>query len=145
MYTSELKNCLTLQFRTLLMLVFVFASAQLRAQDASADKTVSGIITFSEDNEPAPGVNIYKKGSTALGTYSDADGKFEFPYKVKSGDILIFSFIGRETAEYVVPDQIVGPLAMVLAPDPITMVEAVLVEAEPGRRPMGFARLFHKK
>jgi hypothetical protein len=145
MYTSESRNYPVSFFLPFLILFFAFAALQTSAQEASADQNVSGTVTFSEDNEPAPGVNIYVKGSTALGTYSDANGKFKFPYKVKSGDILIFSFIGRKSAEYVVPSQTEGPIEIILGPDPITMVETVLVEGEPPHRPFAFARLFHKK
>jgi hypothetical protein len=62
---------------------------------------IKGIVKSEEDKSPIPGVNIYLKGSD-IGTVSDADGKFEFPRKLNVGDVLVFSFIGLETQEYVV-------------------------------------------
>jgi hypothetical protein len=69
-------------------------------------------------------------GSTGEGTYSDAKGRFEFPRHVKTGDVLVFSFIGRKTIEFVVPDQPMALLEMVMEPDSIQMVECALVEGE---------------
>jgi hypothetical protein len=67
------------------------------------DYTIKGIVK-SDYGEPIPGVNIYLKGST-VGMATDADGKFEFPQKLNSGDVLVFCFIGFKTEEYKVPNQ----------------------------------------
>ena len=111
------------------------------AQGLSPDKVVKGIVRFSEDNDVAAGVNIYLKGSTSTGTYSDASGKFEFPSLLKTGDVLIFSFIGRKTLEYVVPEQAVGLLQITMTPENIEMVEEPLTEGEPARASL-LGRLF---
>jgi hypothetical protein len=56
----------------------------------------------SEDGETLPGVSIYlKNGET--GTTTDANGQFQFPAKLKEGDVLYFSFIGYDTQQYTVP------------------------------------------
>ena len=57
-----------------------------------AQTTVSGRITSDEDASPIPGVNILLKG-TALGTISDADGKYSLTVP-ESDAILVFSFVG---------------------------------------------------
>lgn len=64
--------------------------------------TVSGVVIDSDSNEGIPGTNILLKG-TSYGTTTDAYGNFKFPKKLKEGDVLIFSFIGYEIKEYVVP------------------------------------------
>jgi hypothetical protein len=125
------------------ILFLFFLCAQASAQVASANKTITGTVKFSEDNEPAPGVNIYLKGATAQGTYSDAKGQFVFPLQLKSGDVLVFSFIGRETVEYVVTDQVSGIVDVVMGPDSIEMVEDVLVEGDDSRHSV-FARVFRR-
>lgn len=66
---------------------------------------IEGIV-MDEDKSPLPGVNIYLKGSTDNGTVSDMDGKFKFPTVLEEGEVLVFSFIGFETKEYVVPKEI---------------------------------------
>jgi hypothetical protein len=144
-YTSASKNYPVSLFKvTFAILFFCFIGSQATAQDASAGKTIRGTVRFSEDNESAPGVNIYLKGSTAQGTYSDPKGQFEFPRQLKPGEILVFSFIGRKTLEYIVPDQIDGALEIVMGPEYIEMVEDVLVEGHDPSRSSGFAGLFHR-
>jgi len=61
-----------------------------------------GVVMASEDKSPLPGVNVVLKGDT-IGTATDEDGRFEFPKKLKQGDVLVFSFIGLQTKEYRVP------------------------------------------
>lgn len=75
---------------------------------------VKGIVRSDEDQSALPGVNIILKNSR-IGTVSDADGRFEFPQKLSSGDVLVFSFIGMETVEFVVPDQAPEVLEVTIA------------------------------
>jgi hypothetical protein len=63
-------------------------------------KIIKGTVK-DEYKEPLPGVNIYLKGTT-VGTITDANGNFAFPQELQAGDVLIFSFIGFETRQYVV-------------------------------------------
>ncbi len=58
------------------------------------NKTISGIV--SDESGPLPGVSVLKKG-TSQGTETDFDGKYTI--EVKTGDVLVFSFVGMETAE----------------------------------------------
>lgn len=58
---------------------------------------IKGTIV-DEANEALPGVNIVLKGTTE-GTQTDFDGKFEFPRKLATNDVLVFSYIGYETKE----------------------------------------------
>lgn len=58
------------------------------------ERTISG--TVSDETGALPGVNIVKKGST-VGTETDFDGKFSI--KAKTGDVLVFSFVGMSTIE----------------------------------------------
>ena len=125
--TSAKNNPHSLLTAVFMMLLLGFPAAMAVAQDASA-QTIKGVVRFSEDNEPAPGVNIYLKGSPAKGTYSDAKGQFTFPHALKTRDVLVFSFIGRESAEYVISGENATVIEIVMAPDPIQMVEDVLVE-----------------
>jgi len=124
------------------MCLFLFLCFTASAQNASTDKTIKGVVRFSEDNEVAAGVNIYLKGATATGTYSDGNGKFEFPAMLKNGDVLIFSFIGRETIEYVVTTDSTSPLEILMKPDNTTMVEEPLTEGEKSSRTSALVRVF---
>ncbi|MEO7694002.1 MAG: carboxypeptidase-like regulatory domain-containing protein, partial [Chryseolinea sp.] len=62
---------------------------------------VLGIVK-DENGDAMPGANVYLK-SAAIGTPTKADGSFEFPKELAEGDILVFSFIGYESKEFVVP------------------------------------------
>jgi hypothetical protein len=62
--------------------------------------SVRGLVKSPEDKNVIPGVNVVLKG-TGTGTITDADGKFELVLEnPPPSPVLIFSFIGFETAEY---------------------------------------------
>ncbi|WBX71893.1 SusC/RagA family TonB-linked outer membrane protein [Tenacibaculum retecalamus] len=58
------------------------------------DKTISG--TVSDESGSLPGVTVLKKGTT-IGTETDFDGNYSI--KAKTGDVLVFSFVGMKTTE----------------------------------------------
>lgn len=109
------------------------------------DQTVRGVVK-DDFGQGLPGVSILLFG-TQLGTVTDADGRFEFPRKLKEGDKLIFSFIGFETKEYIVPKEVTGNTEVA-----ITSIEmethaiimgAVAVE-EPYAEPSGIKKAWNK-
>ena len=59
------------------------------------NKTLTGVV--SEDGLPLPGVSIVIQG-TQEGTQTDLDGKYSL--NVKTGDVLVFSFIGMNDVTY---------------------------------------------
>jgi len=80
------------KFSSILTLLLAFVVQISFAQQ----QTVTGTVT-AEDGIPIPGVNIILKG-TSTGVQSDFDGNYAI--EATQGDILVFSFIGLETAEY---------------------------------------------
>ncbi|WP_394420708.1 carboxypeptidase-like regulatory domain-containing protein [Tenacibaculum mesophilum] len=58
------------------------------------ERTISG--TVSDESGPLPGVTILKKGTTK-GTETDFDGNYSI--QAKTGDVLVFSFVGMKTME----------------------------------------------
>ncbi len=58
------------------------------------EKTISG--TVSDESGPLPGVSVLIKGTTT-GTETDFDGKYSI--KAKTGDTLIFSYLGYKPSE----------------------------------------------
>ncbi|MBA4058196.1 MAG: hypothetical protein C0490_26000 [Marivirga sp.] len=81
------------------------AQQQEQAIGIESEFIVMGVVRSKDYDEFLPGVNVYLKGSTQ-GTVTDSRGLFEFPTKLKAGDVLIFSFIGFVSAEYKVHDNI---------------------------------------
>jgi hypothetical protein len=67
----------------------------------NADHFIKGVVKSGEDNQPLAGINVIRKGHTE-GTVTDLQGRFEFPVAVNEGDVLVFTFIGLKTQEYVV-------------------------------------------
>ncbi|MFD0993125.1 SusC/RagA family TonB-linked outer membrane protein [Tenacibaculum geojense] len=81
------------KFNGILTLLLAFVVHISFAQD----RTISG--TVSDETGPLPGVSVLKKG-TSQGTETDFDGKFSI--QAKTGDILVFSFVGMQTKEVAV-------------------------------------------
>jgi TonB-linked SusC/RagA family outer membrane protein len=80
------------------ILLIGFLSCVVMINHAIAqERTVSGIVTATEDGGPLPGVNIVIKG-TANGTVTDSEGKYTLSVPT-AGGTLIFSFIGLVTQE----------------------------------------------
>lgn len=108
---------------------------------------IRGIVKFDEDHLPLPGVNVYLKGSTAH-TITDVDGRFEFPWKLKEGDVLVFNFIGFETQEHIVPRkaaerlEVSMPLEVSMIPEPLLVLGAVAVDETYTAKPSGLRKLW---
>jgi hypothetical protein len=135
MYTFAPKAHLMLRTVFVSLLMIFIGASQVSAQTTASGKTIRGVVKSTEDNEPVPGTNIYLKSASSVGTFSDGNGQFEFPRQLKSGDIVVFSFLGLTTTEYVVTDESAGLISIMMAPDPIQMVDEILVEGkEPVRR-----------
>ena len=63
------------------------------------ERTITGLVV-NEDG-PLPGVNITLQG-TRVGASTDFKGEFTFPKKLKTGDILVFSYLGYVTQKITV-------------------------------------------
>jgi len=125
-YTSALATAL-LKI-AMINLFVIFVGAHAFAQTAS--HAVRGIVISTDDNQPVPGANIYLKSLSSVGTFSDARGQFEFPRTLKAGEVLVFSFIGLKTTEYVVPEQAEGLITIAMPFDATQMVDEILVEGD---------------
>jgi hypothetical protein len=77
------------------------------------ERLIKGIVR-DEVGAPMPGVSIYRKGTTQ-GTVTDVNGQFEFPTKLKAGDVLSFNFLGYAPIEYLVTENGPGTIEISLA------------------------------
>jgi len=105
---------------------------------------IRGIIRDKYDHSPILGVNVIIKG-TQIGTMANVDGLFELRADFKEGDVLVFSFIGYETKEYVVPKSIgkVLEIDIELYMD-ITVLGEVAVNHVYQNPPSGMKGIWHK-
>ena len=53
---------------------------------------------------PLPGASVILEG-TSVGIQTDFDGNFEFPKKLKVGDVLIISYVGMESQKVVIENK----------------------------------------
>lgn len=86
------------------------------------NKTVSGQVVSATDNLPIPGVNVVIMNTTT-GTTTDFDGNFEL--KVKSGDVIQFSYVGFVTQLLTFKDQ--QKIKIALAEDLEKLDEVVII------------------
>lgn len=111
------KNLFSMKRITLLFLSFLSLSVAM-AQDLN----VQGTVLASDDPNPVTGASIAVQG-TSNGTISDLDGNFSL--KVKSGDVLVVSFIGYKSQEFKVTSA--APIKVTLEPDNMMLEEVVAI------------------
>ncbi|MCK7589054.1 SusC/RagA family TonB-linked outer membrane protein [Subsaxibacter sp. CAU 1640] len=87
-----------------------------------SQSTVSGTVTEEASTLPVPGVNVIIKG-TSTGTTTDFDGKYSI--NVKTGDVLVFSYIGYKTQEITYNNQ--STINISLAEDTAKLDEVVVI------------------
>ena len=93
--------------KKILLLFFVFCGLMLPS--IGQQKTVTGTITGSEDNQPIIGVTVLVKGTT-VGVVTDLNGKYQI--NAPSGSTLEFRYVGMKTKEVVVGTASVYDVAM---------------------------------
>ncbi len=104
---------------------------------ASAQSTVSGEVTSSEDGTALPGVNVIVKG-TSSGTVTDIDGKYRISVP-PDGSILTFSFIGFQSQDIEIGNQ--SAINIALLPDTKQLSEVVVtaIGIERDERALGYS------
>jgi len=110
---KQTKNLL----KSILMLTLMTLCLSVYGQE----KIVKGKIT-DEDNEPLPGASVLVKGSTT-GSQSDFDGNYSI--NAKTGDVLIFSYIGYAVQEITIANQ--TEINVILGEDSSVLDEVVLI------------------
>lgn len=94
-------------------------------QTFAQQREIQGIVYDKNSNIPIPGVSIYLKDNTAVGTVSNNEGRFLF--KVSPNDILIFTFIGMKPREIPVNTIKAGSLLKVFLEEEQEKLDEVVV------------------
>ncbi len=115
-------------YKSVLLVVVLFLGGFLvSAQDYSKGLTqFSGVVLEADSLDPIRFASIIIK-NTNRGTISDAYGYFSFV--AEKGDTIVFSSIGFQDAEYVIPDTISGnrySLIQVMSTDTIELDEVTV-------------------
>ena len=85
------------------------------------ERVIKGLI--SNEDGPLEGVNVILK-STKNGTVTNIKGEFTFPSKLKTGDVLVFSYLGYENQEVKI-NATTTFIEIVLTDDLIEMIGAL--------------------
>ncbi len=96
----------------------LFISIQLQAQE----KTISGTVVSKTDGLPIPGVNVIIKGAPN-GVQTNFDGVYKI--QATEGKILLFSFIGMKSKEFIVDKN--PTIDVVMEEDSATLDEVVII------------------
>lgn len=86
------------------------------------ERTISGKVVSLEDGQPLPGVTIQNK-ILKVGVATDLDGHYSI--KAKTGDILVFSFVGMEAQEIKVGS--LNVIDVTLSPESRQMDEVIVI------------------
>ena len=105
-----------LKFKWIFSLVLAMSMQFMFAQE----KTITGVV--SDVNGTLPGANVLIKGTKA-GVQTDFDGKYSI--KAKTGDVLVFSFVGMNDSSAIVGAS--NTVNMKLASSSQTLEEVVVV------------------
>ena len=89
-------------------------------------KYISGTV-WDEYGELLPGVTVFLKGNSK-GILTNLNGEFTFPIDLKIGDVLIFSFIGFVSVEYVIKKDTSTEIALEMVMDQCTLMGELSVE-----------------
>jgi len=117
-----LKEKKVTSFFIVLGILFLFIGYPAMAQNNSATHLVKGTVTSADNNSPLPGVNVYLKGTTN-GTVTGINGKYSI--QAKSGDVLVYSFIGYSKEEIIVGSKQV--INVVLKPTSQSLNQLVVI------------------
>lgn len=112
-----------------LMLMTLFAinlsygqsSTSSTSKVVNNERTIKGIV--SDESETLLGVNIILEGTTT-GTTTNEKGEFTFPRKLKTGDVLLFSYLGYKTQKIEIKDNTTF-IDLKLTIDSVTMIGAL--------------------
>ena len=87
-------------------------------------RTITGVVTSSEDGEPLIGATVTLAGKESQGVITDTDGKFTLQID-PDAKMLSIAFVGMKTREVRIPGK-GNVLQIVLEPEAISMDEVVV-------------------
>ncbi|MDO9510762.1 MAG: SusC/RagA family TonB-linked outer membrane protein [Bacteroidales bacterium] len=104
---------------------FLLAFLTLLGMQLHAQKQISGSVTNADDGQSIPGVSVFVKGSTTVGTATDINGKYSLtvPNDAKT---LVYSFVGMVSQEVVIGNQTVINVQL---KSTLTSIEGVVITA----------------
>lgn len=121
-----LNDTLIMKNLLLILLTLPFLSFSQNKKDKINTVQITGITVSSDSLKPVPFANVLIKGNYT-GTLSDHSGFYSIV--AKTGDTLIFSSIGYQNMEYVIPDTLDNKqysLIQIMDMDTVNLPEALI-------------------
>lgn len=122
-----MENRIRLSFKTGLFGLLLALISQ--ASFAQTTHVVKGTVSDRLYQDPVIGANVILLGTTA-GVITDAEGKFEFPQRLKEGDKLQFTFVGYKPATFTVGKETDEVLTIHMELDIDVMIETAVADPE---------------
>ncbi|TCN70252.1 SusC/RagA family TonB-linked outer membrane protein [Acetobacteroides hydrogenigenes] len=107
------------RFLTLLVTLLVFGAGTALGQG----KQVSGKVLSAEDKQPIPGVSVFVKEASTIGTSTSIDGQFTLKNLPANAKTLVFRFVGFQTQEVAIKG---GEINVSLIPETQKIDEVVV-------------------
>ena len=121
-HTFKTLSLVSMMMLTLLAFNPIYGQTKTTATKITTnERTIKGLI--SNEDGPIEGVNVILKG-TRNGTVTNAKGEFTFPTKLKTGDVLVFSYLGYKNQEVQIKANTTS-IKIVLTDDLIEMIGAL--------------------
>lgn len=121
-HTFKTLSIVSILMLTLLAFNPIYGQTETTATEITTnERVIKGLI--SNEDGPLEGVNVILK-STKNGTVTNIKGEFTFPSKLKTGDVLVFSYLGYENQEVKI-NATTTFIEIVLTDDLIEMIGAL--------------------
>ncbi len=137
--SCRLSSIFLITINTIFMMkkyLLLFGFLMLMSAVFSQKKTITGVITSSEDDLGLPGVTIVVKG-TSRGTITDVNGNYSI--SAKSTDVLVYTFVGFNPEEIQVGTQKVINLVMTPAAQQLDEFVVTALGVKRQKREIGYS------
>jgi len=123
--------------RKALLYVVALFTMTLSYQVSAQQRVVTGTVISEEDGLGLPGATVLVKGTT-VGTTTDLDGNYSITVPDGS-DVLIFSFVGLETAEEAIGNRTVINVTLMTDASQLSEVVVTAIGIEREKKALGYA------
>ncbi|SIN96007.1 SusC/RagA family TonB-linked outer membrane protein [Algoriphagus halophilus] len=122
--------------KALLFVVALFTMA-LSYEVSAQQRVITGTVISEEDGLGLPGATVLVKGTT-VGTTTDLDGNYSINVPAGS-DVLIFSFVGLETAEETIGNRTIINVTLTTDAAQLSEVVVTAIGIEREKKALGYA------
>ncbi len=123
--------------RKALLFVVALFTMTLSYEVSAQQRVITGTVISEEDGLGLPGATVLVKGTT-VGTTTDLDGNYSINVPAGS-DVLIFSFVGLETAEEAIGNRTIINVTLTTDAAQLSEVVVTAIGIEREKKALGYA------